>query len=270
MLHNLKYEKTETAQSIPGIWQGEIMIDKVGDVFLDVSKWGKGVVWVNGHCLGRYWNIGPTQTMYVPAPWLNKGSNKVLVLDLLGPEEPVLQGLDKPILNDLKPGKDFSLSKRPDVKLNTTKLKPNHKGEFSIGDEMQTIKFSTPAKGRYFCFEALSSFDKKAIAAIAELDILDINYNPISHQNWTIAYVSSEELMKENGSAENAIDGQTFNYWNSEYSDKQPGYPHFLVIDLGKDEETTGFRYVPKTGNSNNGRIKDYQIFIGNDIFKKQ
>jgi beta-galactosidase len=270
MLHNLKYEETETTQSNPGIWQGEIMIDKVGDVFLDVSKWGKGVVWVNGHCLGRYWNIGPTQTMYIPAPWLNKGVNKVQVLDLLGPEEPDLQGLDKPILNDLKPGKDFSLSKRPDVKLNINHLKPNHKGEFSAGDEMQTIRFPTSAKGRYFCFEALSSFDKKTIAAIAELDILDVNHNPISHQNWTIAYVSSEELMKENGSAENAIDGQTFNYWNSAYSNQQPDYPHYLVIDLGKDEEITGFQYVPKTGNNSAGRIKDYQIFIGNDIIKKQ
>ena len=82
--------------------------------------------------------------------------------------------------------------------------------------------------------------------------------------------MSSEELMKENGSAENAIDGQTFNYWNSAYSNQQPDYPHYLVIDLGKDEEITGFQYVPKTGNNSAGRIKDYQIFIGNDIVKKQ
>jgi beta-galactosidase len=116
MLNNLKYEKTETTQSMPAIWRGEILMDTVGDVFLDVSKWGKGVVWINGHCIGRYWNIGPTQTMFIPAPWLKKGANKVLILDLLGPEEAVLNGLDKPILNELKPGKDFSLSKYPDVK----------------------------------------------------------------------------------------------------------------------------------------------------------
>ena len=134
---------------------------------------------------------------------------------------------------------------------------------------MQTIKFPTPAKGRYFCIEALSSFDKKATASIAELDILEAGNKPISHQNWTIAYISSEELIKENGSAENAIDGQTFNYWNSAYSNLKPGYPHFLVIDLGKDEEITGFRYVPKTGNNSTGRIKDYQIFIGDDIIRK-
>ncbi len=270
MLNNLQYEKTETAQSIPGIWQGEITIDQVGDVFLDVSKWGKGVVWINGHCLGRYWNIGPTQTMYIPAPWLKKGANKVLVLDLLGPEEATLEGIDKPILNDLKPGKDFSLSKRPDVRLNTNQLKPDYLGQFSGGDDLQTIKFSTAARGRYFCFEALSSSDNKTMAAIAEMDILDVRNNPISHQNWTIAYVSSEELMQENGSAENAIDGQTFNYWCSEWGNRQPDYPHYLVIDLGKIEEITGFRYVPRADKSSPGRIKDYQVFIGNNLISRQ
>jgi beta-galactosidase len=269
MLNNLKFEKTETTESIPAIWRGEIMIDKVGDVFLDVSKWGKGVVWINGHCIGRYWNIGPTQTMYIPAPWLKKGANKVLILDLLGPEEAVLKGMDKPILNELKPGKDFSLAKRPDVKLNITRLKPNHKGQFSVKDEMQTIKFSKSAKGRYFCFEALSSFDNKHFAAVAEMDILDGQNNSISHQNWTISYVSSEELMNENGCAENAIDGQTFNYWHSEWSNQKPNYPHYLIIDLGIAKEITGFRYVPKSGNNNTGRIKDYQILIGNDIIKR-
>jgi len=269
-LNNLKFEKAEAMPSLPGIWKGEFNIEKVGDVFLDVSKWGKGVVWVNGHCLGRYWNIGPTQTMYIPGPWLNKGSNKVLVLDIVGPEEPVIQGLDKPILNELRPGKDFTLSKRPDVIFNIENLKPNIKGQFGDGDKMQTINLPAPVKGRYFCLEALSSFDDKPSAAIAELDILNINGKPISHQNWTIAYVSSEELIKENGSAENAIDGQTFNYWHSEWSDKQPGYPHYLVIDLGKEEEISGFSYVPVAGNNSTGRIKDYQIFVGSKIITKE
>jgi len=269
MLNNLKFEKTEAIPSAPGIWRGEITVEKVGDVFLDVSKWGKGVVWVNGHCLGRYWNIGPTQTMYIPGPWLNEGSNKVFVLDIVGPEEPVLQGLNKPILNELQPGKDFTLSKRPDVKFDIENLEPNIIGQFTTGDKMQTVNLSAPAKGRYFCFEALNSFDKKTSAAIAELDILDIDGKPISHQNWTIAYVSSEELIKENGSAENAIDGQTFNYWHSEWSNKKPDYPHYIVIDLGKEELITGFSYVPIAGNNIKGKIKNYQVFIGNDFLTR-
>ncbi|MGD0037404.1 MAG: discoidin domain-containing protein, partial [Bacteroidota bacterium] len=270
MLNNLKFEKTETAQSVPGIWQGKFNVDKVGDVFLDVRKWGKGVVWVNGHCLGRFWDIGPTQTMYIPGPWLNQGANKVLVLDLLGPEEPVLQGLDKPILNELHPRKDFTLSKRQDVNFDVKNMEPNSQGQFISEAKMQTVTLSASVKGRYFCFEALSSFDQKPSAAIAELDVLDKDGKPISHQNWTIAYVSSEELSKENGSAENAIDGQTFNYWRSEWSDKQPDYPHYLVIDLGKQEEISGFQYVPIAGNNVTGRIKGYRIFIGDKIVTKE
>ncbi len=269
-LNNLKFEKTETSQSGPGIWQGEINIDKVGDTFLDVSKWSNGVVWVNGHCLGRYWDIGPTQTMYLPAPWLKKGNNKVIVLDLLGPEEPVLQGLDKPILNELRPGKDFTLSKRPDVIFSIKNLKPDAAGQFTDYDKMQTVMLPAPAEGRYFCFEAKSSFDKKPYAAIGELDILNSTGKSISHQNWTIAYVSSEETLKENGVAENAIDGQTFNAWHSEWSDKQPGYPHYLVIDMGKEEKISGFSYVPVAGNNVTGRIKDYRVFIGNNIITKE
>jgi len=270
MLNKLNFEKSETAQSVPGIWQGKIMIEQMGDVFLDVSKWGKGVVWMNGHCLGRFWNIGPTQTMYVPAPWLKKGENKVLVIDLIGPEEAVLKGLDKPILNDLQPDKDFSLTKRrPAVTFTIGDLKSNHTGQFLVGGQMQTVNFSAIGKGRYFCFAALSSFDGKPFASVAEMDILDIHGNPISHQNWTIAYVSSEEVIQENGSAENAIDGQTSNYWHTEWGNQQPNYPHYLVIDLGKAEEISGFRYVPRADNNSPGRIKDYQILIGNDIIKK-
>lgn len=269
MLDKLKFQKVNDKPAVPGIWKGEINVDKPADVFLDVSKWGKGVVWVNGHALGRFWNIGPTQTMYIPGPWLKKGANKVLVLDLVGPENPVLQGLNQPILNELHPDKDFTLSKRPDVKFNIAQVKANYEGQFTEGGNMQTITLSTPGKGRYFCVAALGSFDKKPAGAIAELDILDGNGKPISHQNWTIAYVSSEELIKENGGAENAIDGQTFNYWSSDWSNKKPDYPHYLVIDLGKEEMVSGFRYVPKAGNDTSGRIKAYQIFVSSDMIKR-
>ena len=63
---------------------------------------------MNGRCLGRFWNIGPTQTMYCPGPWLRAGRNEVVVLDLLGPAQPTLAGLAQPILGELHPEKDFS------------------------------------------------------------------------------------------------------------------------------------------------------------------
>ena len=51
---------------------------------------------------GPFWNIGPTQTMYLPAPWIVPGRNEVVVLDLLTPSKPALQGLENPILDDCR------------------------------------------------------------------------------------------------------------------------------------------------------------------------
>jgi hypothetical protein len=65
-----------------GVFQGRFPLDEVADTFLDMSQWKKGMVWVNGHNLGRYWSIGPQQRLYCPAPWLKKGENTVIVLDL--------------------------------------------------------------------------------------------------------------------------------------------------------------------------------------------
>lgn len=53
-----------------------------GDTYLDLSAFKKGMVWVNGHNLGRYWEIGPQKRLYCPATWLKKGENEIVVFDL--------------------------------------------------------------------------------------------------------------------------------------------------------------------------------------------
>jgi beta-galactosidase GanA len=74
----------------PALFRGEFTLQRRGDVFLDCSGWSKGVVWVNGRNLGRYWSIGPQQRLYVPAPWLKEGTNEVIVFD---PEATAWKGL---------------------------------------------------------------------------------------------------------------------------------------------------------------------------------
>lgn len=106
MLAGLKW-KTD-ATSGPAFWRGSFTVEKAADTFFDLRGWGKGVVWINGHCLARFWNIGPTQTAYVPGAWLRAGRNDVVVLDLVGPTDPTLAGLEKPILNELRPELDFA------------------------------------------------------------------------------------------------------------------------------------------------------------------
>ena len=80
-LNSLNFRSGEVAR--PGnFFKGEFQLAALGDTYLDMSRWEKGVVWVNGHNLGRYWNIGPQKRLYCPAPWLIKGTNKVVVFDL--------------------------------------------------------------------------------------------------------------------------------------------------------------------------------------------
>ena len=86
----------------PAFHRGEFDLASTGDTFLDMRGFGKGAVWVNGHNLGRYWNIGPQQTLYLPGAWLKKGRNEVIVFDLEDVSQPSLQGLREPILNELR------------------------------------------------------------------------------------------------------------------------------------------------------------------------
>jgi beta-galactosidase len=64
-------------------FEGTFTLDKVADTYYDMKDYGKGVVWVNGHNLGRFWKKGPQQRLYCPANYLQKGTNKVVVFDLI-------------------------------------------------------------------------------------------------------------------------------------------------------------------------------------------
>jgi beta-galactosidase len=77
----------------PGyFFKGEFNLSEVGDVFFDMSKYAKGVVFVNGHNLGRYWKIGPQQRLYCPASWLKTGKNEIIVFDVHEIKENSIQG----------------------------------------------------------------------------------------------------------------------------------------------------------------------------------
>lgn len=73
-------------------YMGSFTLNEPGDTFFDMSQYSKGVVYVNGHNLGRYWNVGPQQRLYCPANWLQKGNNEIVVLDLLQNEAAPVSG----------------------------------------------------------------------------------------------------------------------------------------------------------------------------------
>jgi len=100
-IRSLTFKANRPSKDIPIIRKGTFQLTATGDTWLDMSSWGKGCVWVNGHHLGRYWQKGPQQTLYVPVEWLNKGSNDIVVLELIKPGQQELHSLAKPILDRL-------------------------------------------------------------------------------------------------------------------------------------------------------------------------
>jgi len=98
----IPFKSAFKADHTPALKKAVFTLDRVGDTYLDMSKWGKGTVWLNGHNLGRYWEVGPQQTLYIPAEWLKKGLNELVIAELLKPEENTLQSLQRPVLSVVK------------------------------------------------------------------------------------------------------------------------------------------------------------------------
>jgi beta-galactosidase len=74
----------------PTFYKGEFNVDEIGDTFLKLEGWTKGVAYINGHNLGRYWDIGPQKTLYVPGPLLREGANELILFELHGTCDPIV------------------------------------------------------------------------------------------------------------------------------------------------------------------------------------
>lgn len=85
----------------PGCYKGSFMLNETGDTYLDMRSFGKGFVFLNGHNLGKYWQIGPQQTLYIPAGWLKKGANEIVVFDELKHGHTSVNTLHDAILNQV-------------------------------------------------------------------------------------------------------------------------------------------------------------------------
>lgn len=242
-----------------GYYRGHFTLRKPGDTFLNMEAFGKGQVYVNGHAIGQFWNIGPQQTLYLPGCWLKQGRNEVIVLDVVGPKgEPTSFGQDKPELDKLnleRTNKHNNPGDRPDL----NSLTPVAQGTLDSGNGWQTVKFARPATGRYLAIEALSAQDGQEFAQIAELYALDNKGQRLSREPWTAKYADSENAEQENQTADKTFDLQESTYWSTM---KGSPYPHLLVIDLGSEQTLTGIDYLPRAEQGAPGGVKDYKIFL--------
>ncbi len=253
----------------PGFHRFEVELAATGDTFLDLRPFGKGMAWVNGHNLGRYWNIGPQQTMFVPGAWLRPGRNEFIVLDLLAnpAADVALGGLEKPILDQLRPELD-AFGVRTSLPRLRVAGESVQRGSFASGGEPSEVRFAKPVRARYFMLESLSAHDGREFASIADLSLLGADGRPLNSQSWTIAGADSEENQGEAAGAGNAIDGQISNYWHSRWKNAKPGHPHWITLDLGREETLGGFIYVPRQGSAKDaiGRIKDHRAYAGDKL----
>lgn len=246
----------------PGWYKGNFNLKETGDAFLDMREWGKGMVWVNGHNIGRFWKIGPQQTLFLPAVWLKTGKNEVIVFDLEGPKSPMLAGLDKPILNQVNPDESL-FHRKVGQKLNLEGEKSIASGSFENSPGWKEVSFPGIAKGRYFCFESLSAQrENDNMSSMAEIELIGTDGTAISTLKWKVPYADSEEINITNNGADKVFDQQESTFWQTSRSEKDRKHPHHFVIDLGESISIKGLRYLSRNDKKTEGMVKDFRVFL--------
>lgn len=96
-IEKIDFEK-EYREKEPAFYHFEFQAGEAGDTFLDMSGWGKGCVFINGHNIGRFWEAGPQKRLYIPAPYINEGKNEVIVFETDGIAGKTIELKDQPDL----------------------------------------------------------------------------------------------------------------------------------------------------------------------------
>lgn len=252
-------------ESKAGYYRGYFNIKKVGDTFINMEAFGKGQVYVNGHALGRFWQIGPQQTLYLPGCWLKKGKNEVIVLDVVGPKgeagkpgstvTPTAFCQDHPELDKLNLEKS-NKHNEPGHRMDLNSETPVLKGEFKAGNGWQTIKLDKPVTGRYFAIQAESSQSGDSQIAIAEVYLQDAQGNRIDRNNWVAYYADSE---KGNSTLDKMFDLQESTYWQTE---RGANFPHLGIVDMGKEVTISAFEYLPRAEQGAPGSVKGFKLYV--------
>ena len=252
----MKTNKMAGLKTKAGYYRGYFNVSKLGDTFINMEAFGKGQVYVNGHALGRFWQIGPQQTLYLPGCWLKKGKNEVIVLDVVGPKgEPTAFCQDKPELDKLNLEKS-NKHNDPGHRMDLNSVAPALKGTFKAGNGWQTLKLDKPVTGRYFAIECESSQSGDSQIAIAEVYLQDAQGNRIDRNNWVAYYADSE---KGNSTLDKMFDLQESTYWQT---DKGANFPHLGIVDMGKEVTVTALEYLPRAEQGAPGSVKGFKLYV--------
>lgn len=100
-IDSINYE-SEWKENTPAFYEYEVEISDVNDTFLDTRNFGKGVAFVNGINIGRFWNVGPHGYLYIPRDFLKEGKNTITVFETEGVYSEEISLLDHPVYIDIK------------------------------------------------------------------------------------------------------------------------------------------------------------------------
>lgn len=78
----LTFTPRTTNGGLPCFYKGIFAVETPAETYLDVSGWGMGEVWVNGHYVGSYWERNAQQSIQLPAGILKEGANSLIVFEL--------------------------------------------------------------------------------------------------------------------------------------------------------------------------------------------
>ena len=255
---SFRFPRLRYEGNLPGFYRGTFTIDKVGDTFVDMTGWGKGAVWVNGKSLGKFWGIGPQQTMYLPAPWLKEGENEIVVFEMEYTGKRTLCGIDKPILNVLGPDKNAFKTSRD---YNRVPILDEYDGIFQGTVEHKTgwqeFTFDGIKTLRHLCIDVQTTYDDKH-SCICEIELIDESGNIINKDKWNVVFTNTEALGE--GVADDMIDGDEKTYWHSAWRKDVKALPHQVIIDLGNIRTVKGFRILTRDVNLP-GCIKDFRLY---------
>ncbi|TAJ11789.1 beta-galactosidase [Marinilabiliaceae bacterium JC017] len=254
---------SDLIKGVPAFHRTVFNLDKTGDTFLDLSKWGKGAAWINGRSLGKFWNIGPQQTLYVPGPWLKEGQNELVIFTLEDTGARTVKGLNAPILDQV--GVDINSDERP--KRDNSKKPILDKGDIVLTKSLekefgwQEFTFENAVTMRHLALETVSAFDD-GMPCLSELDVIGEDGKPLTKDTWKVVYASSEEEADKKGYADCLVDGNLGTYWKA----RSASQPQSVIVDLGEIMTIKGIR-IMQPYQKITGKVNEFRIYARPQFF---
>ncbi|HHX69632.1 MAG: beta-galactosidase family protein [Miniphocaeibacter sp.] len=101
LIDNIDFSK-KWEKNIPAFYKYKLNISNPKDSYIDTSKFGKGIVLVNGNNIGRFWNRGPMDTLYIPRGFFKEGINEIVIFETEGIYSEEINLVDKPLFTKLE------------------------------------------------------------------------------------------------------------------------------------------------------------------------